>query len=135
MSTVCIIGAGDLGGSIAHGLARGERVARVLIVEAAGNIAAGKALDIQQSGAVEGFHTKLAGTDDVTRVVGASVCVIADRAGQPSLEWEGEAGLAMMTRLVPYLGDAPIVFAGAAQGPLLLAVARESGVDRRRLLG
>src|SRR5688572_33194903 len=107
MSNVCILGAGELGGSTAHALARGERVGRVLLIDEHGTIAAGKALDIQQAGAVEGFHTRVDGTSDVTRVTGCAALVIAD-TGRPSDEWRGEAGLAMMARLIGYLGDAPI---------------------------
>ncbi len=72
MTTVCILGAGELGGSVAHALARGERVRRVRLIDEAGTIAAGKALDIQQAGAVEGFHTVVEGTNDLTRVTGCA---------------------------------------------------------------
>jgi malate/lactate dehydrogenase len=135
MGTVCIVGAGELGGAIADALARGEQASRVLLVDAAGAVAAGKALDIRQAGAVEGWHTHLDGTDDFTRVAGCSVCVIADRSGQPSAEWQGDDGLAMLTRLLPYLGDMPIVFAGASQTGLLEAAAREAKIRRTRLIG
>ena len=133
--TVAIIGAGELGGAVAHAVAARDRVGRVLIADAAGTVAAGKALDIQQSGPVLGFHTTLEGTDDMSRITGCRVCVIADRAGQTPSEWQGEEGLAMLTRLAPYLGDAPIVFAGAAQADLLLMAAREARIPRGRLIG
>ena len=135
MATVCIIGAGDIGGACAHALARGERVSRVLLVDGDGKVAAGKALDIQQSGAVDRFHVRLEGTDDVSRVAGCAVCVVADRFGRPAAEWQGEEGLAMLTRLASYAGDAPIVFAGALQDGLLHALAREGHVRRERLAG
>jgi malate dehydrogenase len=134
MATVCILGAGDLGGSTAHALARGERVRRVLLIDEAGTIAAGKALDIQQAGAIDGFHTRVDGTTDLTRVTGCAVVVIAD-SGSPPVEWRGEAGLLMMARLKGFFGDAPIVFAGAGQSDLMLAVEREAAFDRRRLVG
>jgi malate dehydrogenase len=133
--TVAIIGAGELGGAVAHAVATRDRVGRVLLADAAGKVAAGKALDIQQSGAVLGFHTTLEGTDDLSRVAGCAVCVIADRAGQTPSEWQGEDGLAMLTRLAPYLGDAPIVFAGAAQADLLSMAGREARIPRGRLVG
>lgn len=133
--TVAIIGAGELGGAIAHALATRDRVGRVLMADAAGRVAAGKALDIQQSGPVIGFHTTLEGTDDMSRITGCRACVIADRAGQTSSEWQGEDGLAMLTRLAPYLGDAPIVFAGAAQADLIFLAAREARIPRGRLIG
>jgi malate dehydrogenase len=135
MSTVCIIGAGEIGGAAAHALARSERVSRVLLMDAEGNVAAGKALDIQQSGAVDLFHVRLDGTDDLSRVAGCAVCIVADRHGQSSSEWQGDEGLAMVTRVASSAGDAPIVFAGASQAGLLAAVARESHIARERLAG
>ncbi|HYE85699.1 MAG TPA: hypothetical protein VEA16_05060, partial [Vicinamibacterales bacterium] len=128
MITVAILGAGDVGGSAAHALARGERVRRALLIDEAGTVAAGKALDIQQAGAVDGFHTRVDGTNDLTRVTGCAAVVIADG-------WTGEAALAAMVRLRGLLGDAPIVFAGAGQSDLMLALAREARFDRRRLVG
>jgi malate dehydrogenase len=133
--TVAIIGAGELGGAVAHALTSHDRVSRVLMVDAAGKVAAGKALDIQQSGAVAGFHTTLEGTDDASRIAGYAVAVIADRAGQPGGEWSGEEGLALLKRLAAYAGDAPIVFAGASQGDLIALAAREAQLPRARLIG
>jgi malate dehydrogenase len=135
MTTVCIIGAGELGGAVAHALARGRQVGRVVLVDAAGHVASGKALDIQQSGAIEGFHTHLSGTDDFTRVTACDVCVVADRVGPPAGEWHGDQGLAMITRLAPFLAEAPIVFAGPSQSDLLRVMVREGGARRERLIG
>ena len=135
MVSVAIIGAGELGGAVAQALAGRECVQRVLLVDVAAGIAAGKALDIQQSGAVSGVHTRLEGTDDLSRAVGCVACVIADRAGQPSLEWQGDDGLSLLGRLLPYVERMPLVFAGAAQAGLMLAASRERHVDRARLIG
>jgi malate dehydrogenase len=123
MPTVAIIGAGDLGGAVAHALAARDRVARILLVDAAETVAAGKALDIQQMGAIEGFHTRLAGTGEQSRITGCAVCVVADEAAT------------MNMRLERYLGDAPLVFAGPMQAGTLLAAVRDAKVPRRRVLG
>jgi len=134
MATVTIIGAGDIGGATAQALAAGDRVSRVLLVDETSSAAAGKALDIQQSGPIHGFHTSLEGADDASRATGCSVCVIADRFGRTPSEWQGEEGLAMLTRLAPFLSDAPIVFAGAAHAGLI-AHAWEARLPRERLIG
>jgi len=135
MVSVAIIGAGELGGAVAQALAGRECVHRVLLIDAAAGIAAGKALDIQQSGAVTGVHTRLEGTDDLSRAVGCIACVIADRAGQPSSEWQGDDGLSLLGRLLPYAERTPLVFAGAGQVGLMLAASRERHVARARLIG
>lgn len=135
MTTVAIVGAGDIGGATAQALASSDRVSRVLLVDAAGDAAVGKALDIQQSGAVAGFHTRLAGTGDESRLAGCAVCVIADRFGAPGGEWRGADGLSMLSRIAACLADAPIVFAGASQAELLTTAADDIGIRRERLIG
>ena len=135
MTTAAIIGAGDIGGAIAHALARRDSANRVWLVDAAGSAAAGKALDIQQSGAIEGFNTQLGGTADVTRIIGCSVCIIADRFGNGSPEWQGEDAFAQLVRIIASIPGTPIVFAGAAQAPLIAQLGREGGVQRHRLIG
>ena len=68
-------------------------------------------------------------------MVGAAVCVIADRSGRTSEEWRGEEGLALLKRLSPYLEEAPIVFAGSSQEEMLVAAVQELHLRRERLLG
>ena len=135
MTTVCIVGAGELGGAVAQALAEHERAARVLLVDGAGSVAAGKALDLRQACAIDGYHSRLEGTTDVTRVAGCGVCVLADRHGSPAAEWRDDEGLALLSRLAPLLGEAPVVFAGVTQAPLMQTAARELGLRRERLIG
>ena len=135
MSFVAIIGAGDIAGATAHALASRDCVSRLLLVDSAAGVAAGKGLDIVQSGAVDGFHTRLEGTDDLSRATGCAVCVVADRAGQKSVEWHGQDGLAMLNRLAGWLGEAPIVFAGAGQLELIAHGYTETRLSRARLVG
>jgi len=133
--TVCIIGAGELGGAVADALARSDRVARVRIIDDAAGIAAGKALDIQQAGAINGGHARLEGTSDLSRVTGCDVCVLADRAGRPSTEWQGDEARALIQRMMPYLGVAPVVCAGSTQADAMELAAREERMRRERLIG
>ena len=135
MITVCIAGAGDLGGAVAYALARIDAVSRVVIIDEAATVAAGKALDVQQTGAIEGFHTRLDGTNDVARTAGCHVCVIADRHARPANDWSGDEGFQSLVRLLTYAADVPLVFAGADHHGLLLRLAREAGFRTARLIG
>jgi malate/lactate dehydrogenase len=135
MMTVCIVGAGDLGGAIAQALAEHDRVGHVLLVDSAGAVAAGKALDLRQACAIDGYHTRLEGTTDLTRAAGCGVYVLADRHGAPASEWCDDEGLALLRRLAPLAGAAPLVFAGATQTALMQTAARELGLRRERLIG
>src|SRR2546428_4149797 len=97
MRQIAIIGAGELGGAIAHVLARREIGRAVRVVDDAGQVAAGKALDIAQAAPVEAFATQLSGAGDVSSAAGAAVIVVADRV--KGGEWQGEEALALMKRL------------------------------------
>jgi malate dehydrogenase len=135
MASVAVIGAGALGGAVAQALAARDRVSRVLLVDDAAGVAAGKALDIQQAGAVSGSHTRLDGTGDFSRVAGASVCVVADRYGPPEAEWSGDDGLSLLRRLVSWTATTPLIFAGPTQAGLMLSANREHHIRRGALIG
>jgi malate dehydrogenase len=135
MASIAIVGAGALGGAVAQALAARNKVRRVLLVDTAAGVAAGKALDLQQSGAVSGSHVRLEGTDDLSRVVGSAACVIADRYGPPETEWAGDEGLALLRQLLPWTEHTPLVFAGASQTGLMLTARREHHVRRSALVG
>ena len=135
MLTAAIIGAGDLGGATAHALASRDHLSRIVLVDASGTVAAGKALDIQQMGAVDGFHTRVEGTADTAQIIGCDVCIVADKFGKTSTEWQGDEGTAMLARLRGSLGDAPVVLAGASQGDLLVGAVRDAGLRRTRVIG
>ena len=135
MSTVVILGAGEIGGALARQLAATDLVSRIVLVDDLGTIAAGKALDVAQSGPVDRYHTVMSGTSDVSAVVGAALVVIADRAGQTGGEWQDEAGLALLKRVTGLNQVAPFLCVGATQGGLIERGVSEAGMARTRLFG
>src|SRR5262245_58864024 len=68
---VAILGAGELGGLVAHALARRDAARLVHLVDDAGRVAEGKALDIAQAAASERFSTELRGSTDPITAAGA----------------------------------------------------------------
>lgn len=135
MSTVVILGAGEIGGALARQLAALDLVSRIVLVDDLATVAAGKALDIAQSGPVDRYHTAMVGTSDIAAVVGAAVVVMADRSGQPGGEWQDEAGLALLRRAAGLNQLAPMLCAGAAQSGLIERGVNEAGIARTRLFG
>jgi malate dehydrogenase len=133
MQTVAILGAGDLGGTLARTLAATDAVRRILLIDAARGVAAGKALDIQQSGPIDGFHTTLEGTDDAGAVSGAQIVVLAGAHG--ASEWDGDAALELVGRVSRAVPDAALVFAGARQHTVMARAVRELHLPATRLLG
>lgn len=133
MHSVAVVGAGPLGGAVAHTLARCDVVRRITLVDESGRVAEGKALDISQAAPVEGFATQLAGTTDFTAVAGANVIVIADRMAGG--EWQGEDALMLLKRLTQMSSGAVLLCAGAAARETIDRGVVELKIARRRLFG
>lgn len=133
MNDVAIIGAGELGGALAHALARSDVARSVRLIDEAGRVAAGKALDIAQAGAIERFSTQLSGSTDISDAAGAAIVVIADRMGKG--EWQGEDGLVMLRRVAQMASNAVVLCAGASQRDLVDRGVGELHLKRARLFG
>ena len=133
MSLIAIVGAGPLGGELAFLLARRDIVLAVMIVDEMGHVAAGKALDIRQSGPIESFTTQVSGSNDLFAAAGAPIIVLADKAGGD--EWHGDDALTLLRRLVRPGSATVVVCAGAGHCELVQRAVREAQVDRRRIIG
>ena len=133
MQTVAILGAGDLGGALARTLAQTGAVRRILLVDAAAAVAAGKALDIQQSGPIDRFDTVLEGTSDVGAIARAETIVFADAHGAGELQQD--TGLELVARVSRIATAAGLLFAGAHARPLMARVLRELHLPGSRLVG
>jgi malate dehydrogenase len=77
---IALIGAGQIGGTLAH-LAAMKELGDVVLFDIAEGIPEGKALDIAESGPAEGFDATLKGTNDYADIAGAQVCIVT--AGVP----------------------------------------------------
>ena len=64
MKKISLIGAGQIGGTLAHLIGTKELVNEVVLFDVASGIAKGKALDIAQSSSVDGFNVCLLYTSD-----------------------------------------------------------------------
>ena len=78
---ISLIGAGQIGGTLAHLLGLKEVASEIVLFDVAAGIAKGKALDIAQSSSVDGFNVKLSGTDDYKDIKNSDVIIIT--AGVP----------------------------------------------------
>ena len=77
---IALIGAGMIGGTLAH-LAAAKELGDIVLFDIADGVPQGKALDLAQSGPVEGFDAGLKGTSDYADIAGADVCIVT--AGVP----------------------------------------------------
>jgi len=81
MKKISLIGAGQIGGTLAHLIGLKELVNEVVLFDVASGVAKGKALDIAQSSSVDGFNVKFSGTDDYQNIKDSDVIIIT--AGVP----------------------------------------------------
>ena len=77
---IALIGAGNIGGTLAHLIGLKE-LGDVVLFDVFGGVAAGKALDIAQSSPVDGFDAALSGGSDYAAIAGADVVIVT--AGFP----------------------------------------------------
>ena len=77
---ISLIGAGQIGGTLAH-LISVKELADVVLFDVAEGLAKGKALDIAQSNAVDGFNVNLSGTNNYKDTKNSDVIIIT--AGVP----------------------------------------------------
>jgi malate dehydrogenase len=77
---IALIGAGQIGGTLAH-LAAIKELGDIILFDIAEGTPQGKALDIAQSGPVEGFDAALKGANSYADIAGADVCIVT--AGVP----------------------------------------------------
>lgn len=127
-----ILGAGPIGAAVAQALSERARFREVRFIDESAQVASGKALDLRQATPVSKVDVDLTATADLLAAAGAAVIVVADPVGGSTLE--GEAGLAVMQRLVRAGTTAPFVFAGPNQIWLMEKVHTELKVPADRLV-
>lgn len=81
MSKVTVVGAGNVGGTVANVLAHKDIVNEVVLIDIKGDFARGKALDTWQQAPVDYYSTKVVGTDDYADTADSDIVVIT--AGIP----------------------------------------------------
>jgi malate dehydrogenase len=79
---IALIGAGNIGGTLAHLIGLKE-LGDVVLFDVFAGVAAGKALDIMQSGPVDGFDAAMHGSSDYAAIAGADVVIVT--AGFPRM--------------------------------------------------
>ena len=79
---IALIGAGNIGGTLAHLIGLKE-LGDVVMFDVFPGVAAGKALDLMQSGPVDGFDADMSGTGDYAAIAGADVVIVT--AGFPRM--------------------------------------------------
>jgi len=79
---IALVGAGNIGGTLAHLIGLKE-LGDVVLFDVFGGVAAGKALDLMQSSPVDGFDSMMTGGSDYASIAGSDVVIVT--AGFPRM--------------------------------------------------
>ena len=90
---IALIGAGMIGGTLAHYAAMRE-LGDIVLFDIAEGVPQGKALDLAQAGPVDGYDVTLRGSNDYADIAGADVCIVtAGIARKPGMSRDDLIGI------------------------------------------
>ncbi len=142
MTKISLIGAGQIGGTLAHLIGTKELVNEVVLFDVASGIAKGKALDIAQSSSVDGFNVKFSGTDDYKDIKNSDVIIItAGVPRKPGMSRDDLLGINL--KIIKQVADgvkenAPNAFVICITNPLdvmVMAFQKFSGLPANKVVG
>ena len=119
MPFVAILGAGPLGGALTYTLASRARFDEVRLIDSAGTVAVGKALDIRQAGPPDGYSTRVTGHAEITSAAGAWVVVLADPLQGSDPAHAATDPTVLLRKTCAISPGAMLVCAAASHAPLL----------------
>src|SRR5687767_11533872 len=138
---IALIGAGMIGGTLAH-LAAMKEMGDIVVFDVVEGMPAGKSLDISQAGPVEGYDAKLVGTQDYAEIAGADVCIVtAGIPRKPGMSRDDLLGINL--KVMKAVGEgikahAPGSFVICITNPLdamVWALREFSGLPHQRVVG
>jgi malate dehydrogenase len=138
---IALIGAGNIGGTLAH-LAGLKELGDIVLFDIVKGVPQGKALDLAQSAPVEGFDAAMRGANSYSAIKGADVVIVtAGVARKPGMSRDDL--LAINTSVMKQVGAgikkyAPGAFVICITNPLdamVLVLKKASGLPARRVVG
>ena len=138
---IALIGAGNIGGTLAH-LAALKNLGDIVLFDVVEGVPQGKALDLSQCGPVEGFDAKITGTNDYADIAGADVIIVtAGVARKPGMSRDDLLGINL--KVMKAVGEgiknnAPDAFVICITNPLdamVWALREFSGLPHNKVVG
>tara|TARA_B100001057_G_scaffold96215_1_gene92775 strand:- start:5652 stop:6608 length:957 start_codon:yes stop_codon:yes gene_type:complete len=138
---ITLIGAGQIGGTLAHLIALKD-LADVVLFDVAAGIAKGKALDIAQSSPVDKFNVNLSGTDNYEDTKNSDVIIItAGVPRKPGMTRDDLLGINL--KIIKQVAEgikktSPNAFVICITNPLdviVMALQRYSGLPKNKVIG
>ena len=138
---IALIGAGNIGGTLAH-LAAQKELGDIVLFDVVEGVPQGKALDLSQCGPVEGFDAKIIGTNDYADIKDADVIIVtAGVARKPGMSRDDLLGINL--KVMKAVGEgiknnAPNAFVICITNPLdamVWALREFSGLPHNKVVG
>jgi malate dehydrogenase len=138
---IALIGAGNIGGTLAH-LAALKGLGDIVLFDVVEGVPQGKALDLSQCGPVEGFDARITGSNDYADIAGADVIIVtAGVARKPGMSRDDLLGINL--KVMKAVGEgikanAPDAFVICITNPLdamVWALREFSGLPHNKVVG
>ena len=138
---ITLIGAGQIGGTLAHLIALKE-LGDVVLFDVASGLAIGKALDIAQSSPVNGFNVNLSGTDNYEDIKNSDVIIVtAGVPRKPGMTRDDLLGINL--KIIKEVAEgikknSPNAFVICITNPLdviVMALQKYSGLPKNKVVG
>jgi|TARA_B110000914_G_scaffold103629_1_gene90833 malate dehydrogenase len=138
---ITLIGAGQIGGTLAHMIALKE-LGDVVLFDVAAGIARGKALDIAQSSPVNGFNVSLSGTNNYEDTKNSDVIIVtAGVPRKPGMTRDDLLGINL--KIIKQVAEgikktSPNAFVICITNPLdviVMALQKYSGMPKNKIVG
>lgn len=138
---IALIGAGMIGGTLAH-MAALKELGDIVMFDIAEGIPQGKGLDIAESAPVDGFDVKLTGTQSYEAIAGADVCIVtAGVARKPGMSRDDLLGINLKVMeqvgagIKKYAPDAFVICITNPLDAMVWALQKFSGLPANKVCG
>jgi malate dehydrogenase len=142
MSKVTVIGAGNVGATVANVLAHKDIVKEIVLVDIVGDLAKGKALDTWQQAPIDNYSTSLIGTSDYKDTANSDIVVIT--AGIPRkpgmsrddlISTNANIVTSVVKSVLEYSKNPIIIVVSNPLDVMTYAAYKASGLDRSKVFG
>jgi malate dehydrogenase len=138
---IALIGAGQIGGTLAH-LVGLKQLGDVVLFDIAEGIPQGKSVDLAQSSPVEGFDAQFTGTNSYDAIDGASVCIVtAGVARKPGMSRDDLLNINykimqdVVSKVVQNSPNCILIIVSNPLDAMAQAAYKMSGFSRNRVIG
>ncbi len=141
-SKITVIGAGNVGATVADCVARKDMVGEVVLIDIVEGLPQGKALDMYEAAPIHGYDTRITGTNDYADTANSQICVItAGLARKPGMSRDdllaknAQIVRSVTEQFVKHSPDAHIIVVSNPLDVMAYVAYMTSGFPSQRVMG